>query len=217
MDYQKFAEIVTPTMFKGSLPSFQAEPLERIIREGIRRSRSLQDCAYVLATGYHETSRWRYTHEIGEGRGRDYGEPILLIRGHTVAYYGRSDVQLTWLRNYAKMSVALTLELGREIDLVSNPDLATQPEYSSYIIWQGMINGMFTGKGLADYISTSNPDYVGARKIVNGTDKDELIASYARQFETALEDAGYTPSPATPVDGPAGGGFIDRLFGQRGD
>lgn len=45
--------------------------------------------------------------EIGEGRGRDYGQPCLLIRGQTAVYFGRGFVQLTWLANYARMSVRL--------------------------------------------------------------------------------------------------------------
>src|SRR6185312_11282560 len=47
-------------------------------------------------------------------------------------------------------------------------------------------------------------DYVGARRIINGTDKASLIAGYAKAFETALKAAGYSslkPSPG-PISGP---------------
>lgn len=210
MNFIELEKILTDEMFYGSMPHWQAEPVERIVREGLRRRRSVHDCAYVLATGYHETARWKYTHEIGEGRGRDYGEPLLIIRGQTVAYYGRSDVQLTWLRNYAKMSLALTLEFGRPIDLVNNPEQATTPEISSYIIWQGMIAGMFTGKNLADYVRGDTIDYVSARKIVNGTDKDELVAGYALKFERALQHSGYSE------DGVPERGLLAGLLGKFG-
>lgn len=186
MDTGSFLAQVTDTLFFGSLPDWQRRPVLRILEEGQRRQRSIEDISYVLATGYHETGRWKYDEELGEGRGRDYGEPIWLIRGRRVTYHGRGDTQLTWLHNYARMSMALTLEHRREINLVSKPDLATEPEYSSLIIWEGMIRGMFTGKNLADYIRPGAAEYVEARRIVNGTDKAAQIAGYAEKFEDAL-------------------------------
>ena len=36
-------------------------------------------------------------------------------------------------------------------------------------------------------------DYEGARKIVNGTDKADMIAAYARQFELSLKLIGDEP------------------------
>lgn len=186
MNRQPFYDHVAARLFKGSLPAWQKDPLDRILDEALRRVRRVEDCAYVMATAYHETARFKYDSEIGEGKGHDYGEPIWLIRGVPVAYFGRGMVQLTWLSNYAKMSVFLTMEHGRQIDFVNKPELATEPEYSSLIIWEGMIRGMFTGKNLADYINEDGVDYVNARRIVNGTDKAEMIAGYAREFEAGL-------------------------------
>ena len=54
------------------------------------------------------------------------------------------------------------------------------------IMVQGMKDGWFTGKKLSDYINQSQKDYVGARRIINGTDKDKLISGYAETFEKAL-------------------------------
>ncbi len=109
----------------------------------------------------------------------------MVYRGQRQTYYGRGYVQLTWLVNYARMSTLLTLEFGKEIDLVSNPELAV--EYSIPIIWEGMIRGTFTGKNFADYIKPGSVDYVNARRIINGTDKAQEIADIARQFENALK------------------------------
>lgn len=181
-----FHDFLARELFKGSLPAWQRDPVDHLVREGLRRDRLLEDCAYVLATAFHESGRFKHTEEIGQGRGHDYGEPIVSMRGVKVTYFGRGFVQLTWLQNYSKMSVFLSLEMGREIDLVNKPDLASQPEMASLIIWEGMIRGMFTGKNLADYIRPGAVDYVGARRIVNGNDKDELIAGYALKFEEAL-------------------------------
>lgn len=197
MNRQLFYDAVAQSLFKGSLPDWQREPLDRLLDEALRRERRVEDCAYVMATAYHETARFKYDHEIGEGQGHDYGEPIWLIRGKRVAYFGRGATQLTWLRNFAKMSIFLSMEHGRTIDLVNNPDLAVEPELSALIIWEGMIRGMFTGENLADHIHDDTVDYVNARKIVNGTDKADMIKGYALQFEAALRliEDDETPNP----------------------
>ena len=51
---------------------------------------------------------------------------------------------------------------------------------------------MFTGRKLSDFLPG---DYVGARKVINGTDKAQLIASYAEIFERALQAAGVSEKP----------------------
>lgn len=198
MSRDAFHAAVTESLFRGSLPDWQREPLDRLIDEGLTRERSLEDTAYVLATAYHETGRFKHMEEIGKGQGRDYGEPLTLIRGETRRYHGRGFVQLTWLQNYARMSAFLG------IDLVSDPDLAKRPDIAAKIIWEGMIRGDFTGKNLADYITSESVDYVGARRIVNGTDRAEMIADYAREFEAALAKIDATaarcPNPACPYE-----------------
>lgn len=181
-----FHKQIARELYFGSLPRWQREPIDRLVAEGRRRGQSNARIAYVLATAHHETARFKYDHEIGKGRGRDYGALLLLIRGQHRAYYGRGHVQLTWLANYAKMSIALSLEHGREIDLVNHPDLATVPEFASLIIWEGMFRGSFTGKNLADFIGPDGRDFRRARQTVNGMDKAELIAGYAEAFIDAL-------------------------------
>jgi len=37
--------------------------------------------------------------------------------------------------------------------------------------------GIFTGVKLSAYIANDKKDYIGARKVINNTDEDELIAS----------------------------------------
>lgn len=53
------------------------------------------------------------------------------------------------------------------------------------MIWD-MKEGIFTGKKLSDYISAAGIDYVEARKIINGSDQQQLIVGYARKFESIL-------------------------------
>jgi hypothetical protein len=53
-----------------------------------------------------------------------------------------------------------------------------------------MREGWFTGRRLGDYLRPGRvPDYIGARRVINGQDRAALIAQYARQFERALTQA----------------------------
>ena len=56
------------------------------------------------------------------------------------------------------------------------------------------------GKTLADYITLTKSDFHGARRIVNGTDKADLIAGYAVKFDALLKAEGY--GAAKPADAP---------------
>lgn len=175
-----FYEKVAADLFRGSLPDWQREPLDRLIDEGLARERTLEETSYVLATAYHETGRFKHMEEIGQGEGRDYGAAVTTMRGRRQSYHGRGFVQITWLENYAEASI------WTGVNLIRHPDRAMEPEIASKIIWEGMIRGSFTGKNLADYIGAGQVDYVNARRIVNGTDRAEEIAEYARKFEAAL-------------------------------
>jgi hypothetical protein len=58
-----------------------------------------------------------------------------------------------------------------------------QPDISLFVIVHGMINGTFTGKKLADYINGDRLDFNNARRIINGTDRMQLVADYAHQWQ----------------------------------
>lgn len=121
---------------------------------------------YIMATIQHETAAtFKPIAEYG-GANRPYAP-----------YYGRGYVQLTWKYNYAKYSDKL------HQDYVNHPDEVMQPDVSLFVIVDGMKNGIFTGKNLDNYISGNNVDFVNARRIINGTDRAELIASYAEQWQ----------------------------------
>lgn len=97
-------------------------------------------------------------------------------------YRGRGYSQLTGKENYAKFSKLIG------VDLLANPDFAKQPQHAAKILIVGLMKGMFTGKKLGDYITTSKADYVNARACVNADIKanGQKIAGYAHQFEEAL-------------------------------
>jgi predicted chitinase len=186
-------EALTESLFKGSLPKFQKRPMDLFLEEYTRRvldnqNLSPEQLAYILATAYHESGRFRFNKEIGKGRGRDYGKPTLVIRGKTETYYGRGWVQITWLQNYAKLSIAASRAFNRTINFVENPDeIFKNDRYNTFVIFEGMLSGMFTGKKLDHYVHHDKVDFRGARKVVNGTDKDTLIAGYAEVFLAAME------------------------------
>lgn len=145
--------------------------------------------AYGLATAWHETAE---TMQPIKERGgdayfrrmydKDGDRPHVATRlgntqaGDGVRFAGRGYVQITGRDNYARYN------------LVNNPDDALKPDVAARIMIDGMENGRFTGKKLADFLPG---DYVLARKIINGLDRAADIAGYARSFEKALIAGGW--------------------------
>lgn len=137
--------------------------------------------AYVLGTVFHETGKKiRPVIEIGKGIGKPYGVKDK-VTGQI--YYGRGGVQITWKDNYQRIGKLIN------VDLVNNPDLALVESNSVKIAMFGMAFGWFTGRKLDHYITPLKCDYVGARAIINGTDRAVLIAGYADKFLESLEKA----------------------------
>jgi hypothetical protein len=160
-----------------------------IIQEAKKRGVLRNQLAYILATAYHETA-----HTMKPVR--EYGGEAYLKKKKYYPYVGMGYVQLTWDYNYKKAGQ----KLG--VDFMSNPKLLLQPKYAVPILVQGMIEGWFTGKKLSDYITLSKSDFVGARRIINGVDKKDLISDYAEAYDEDLKKLGYgskTPSVPTHV------------------
>lgn len=183
-------------VFGVRLGAEQVRGLENILDEALRRSTPLTWLSYILATTYHETATtMQPIRERGgakyfaryEGR-KDLGNTM---KGDGVKFHGRGFVMLTGRRNYAYWSKLLG------IDLVANPDKALDLGISTRILFEGMEKGTFTGKKLADY-----KDFVSMRRIINGTDRDKLIAGYAGAFRAALQAAGYTLMSNAPTPAP---------------
>lgn len=143
----------------------------------------LRQQAYILATAYHETAHtMQPVREYGRGKKHKYGKPGK--HGGQVAY-GRGYVQLTWDYNYEKADKEL--DLGGA--LIADYDLALSPGISAQILVRGMMEGWFTTRRLGQYVSADKCDYRNARRVVNGLDKADLIAGYARQLEAILRRA----------------------------
>jgi hypothetical protein len=125
-------------------------------------------------------------------RGQDGGAPYnsAASRAYAAApgdervYYGRGYVQLTWWYHYAMASVAI----GRNFDLLWNPELAKEPDVAYRVMADGMITGRHYAnrKRLQMFLAGSLTDYVGARAIVNAYDPQPTIVEAAKVFETTL-------------------------------
>lgn len=199
IDRKAFFDAVRKEPFPKRLTTRQVDGMEAILAEWERRRLTdLRWLAYMLATTYHETARtMQPIEEYGKGKGREYGKPA---GPYQKVYYGRGFVQLTWLANYQKAAKALG------VDLVRYPERALEAGIAAAIMFDGMMQGWFTGKKLSDYFAGTKADWVNARRIVNGVDKASEIAGYARLFHAALTaadkpDVVKPPVPVPPVPG----------------
>jgi hypothetical protein len=105
-------------------------------------------------------------------------------------FFGRGYVQLTHEANYRFAGE----QLG--IGLATRPSLALEPDVAAEIIVVGMRDGWFAGDKagrhkLSRYITLSKSDFVAARRIVNGTDRADLVAGYAKKYDALLKADGY--------------------------
>ncbi len=191
------------TLFGGSLKQSQVDGIEAIL--AATENLPISYRAYLLATTKHETANTMQP--ITEYGGVKYFDKydtgkLAADLGNTPAkdgdgyrFRGRGYVMITGYSNYFKASNKLRL------DLIGNPDLALQPTVSAMILVKGCTEGWFTSKKLSDYLPG---DYVNARRVVNGTDDANLIASYAIKFEEALRlMTTEVITPTVPVEKPS--------------
>jgi putative chitinase len=172
---------------------------------------SIPKIAYCLATVFHETagtfepiqeygSKARferlYGHTTRKGKELGNTEP-----GDGIKYSGKGFVQLTGKSNFKRAEKELN------VLLVKHPELAMIPANAFPIMTFGMSEGWFTGKKLSDYFTPNKKDYINARRIINGTDKAALIATYARDFEqilnSAVQNADSSTNPSATLPEPS--------------
>jgi putative chitinase len=151
----------------GKLKQSQVDGFNQILGKWEElKGKDLRFLAYCLATAWHETAQTMQPI-------KEYGGSKLKKKAY-YPYYGRGFVQLTWKTNYEKYGIAKT------------PDKALEPDLASYILIDGMTKGIFTGKKLSDYFTDKKADPVGARAVVNGSDKAGLISVYHAHFLSAI-------------------------------
>lgn len=201
MNRKVFFELIRP-LFGGRFNQSQVDGISGILDAFEDIDEPAEVLAYGLATAFHETGRRMIPVREGFARtdagARAAVERLARRRGPNSAvaryarpdgpyghvYYGRGHVQLTWLENYARSSA----EAG--VDLVKYPDAMLDPEISSRVLFAGLLDGRWNGrgKGLRYYIDRG--DILGARRTVNVQDKARLIAGYYEKFLSAIRAAG---------------------------
>lgn len=167
----------------GPLDQTQVDVVQALLSAA--SSHKLSWLAYELATGWHE-ARLKPIEEYGKGKGRPYGVP----GKYGQAQYGRGLVQLTWDSNYEKADT----ELGLGGALLKDFSLALRPDIAVKIMVHGMEEGWFSGRKLADFLPDERAtaaQFTEARRIINGTDRADLICGYALQIQAALSAGGW--------------------------
>lgn len=193
-----YGAIRASKLFGPVFDSKEFQGVQEIIKDCAKARWPIAFTAYALATAYHETAHTMQP--IKEYGGNAYFTRLYDISGQNpkrakqmgntrvgdgAKYCGRGYVQLTWKVNYEKATKEL------KVDFVNNPDWAMNPDYASDIMVRGMEQGWFTGKKLKDYLphgrAANAAEFKRARRIINGTDKDAIIADYALRFQSALQ------------------------------
>ncbi|MFB2562418.1 hypothetical protein [Rhizobium sp. IMFF44] len=209
MDRAKYFAAVRSSLVGGRLSTNQVNGMNAMLDEWQAKPFDSRWLAYMLATAFHETGKAMcpisedlnysadglratfpkyftvtqaaaYARQPQKIANRAYASRMgngNETSGDGWRYRGRGLVQITGRDNYAKYGIA------------DDPDKALDPTKAVEILFDGMINGRFTGRKLADYFSATVTDWIGARKIINGTDRAADIAAYAKKFLAALEAA----------------------------
>jgi len=180
----------------GRFTYSQYDGFEALLNEWERLGLTdLRWLAYILATVWHETGRaMQPIEEDGRGYGRSYGQKLDVGQGPgkrvpyktpNKLFYGRGHTQNTWRTIYLKLTSAAKAA-GKDWDFLNKPELLLTMEPSIWATFYAMTTGLYTGKALSRYFNKDRNDAIGARKIINGTDKANLIAEYYHDFLLCL-------------------------------
>lgn len=186
-----FFEIIKQSLFHNLLET-QVKGMTVILDEWENSKHTdLRWLACMFGNTFHETGRTMTPI-------KEYGSSAYFIKrywenkqvskqlGNTsaedaVKYSGAGFIQLTGRTNFAKMGKLIGF------DLLNHPELALDYGIATRIMFEGMVNGRFTGKALEDYFDDKTEDWVQSRRIINGLDKANEIAAYSKKFYAAIK------------------------------
>lgn len=186
-------------LFDGRGSSSQRAGLQAILDcwEGSFAKLDDRWLAYMLATAHHETGRLmipvretfansdaeaisRLNRAYAAGKLPWVRTPYWQVDADGKSWFGRGLVQITHKSNYERLGRAIG------VDLVANPSFALDQGVAVRILFAGMMNGLFTGKSLAHFFAGNKEDWRGARKIINGIERQDLVASYAKAYYSCI-------------------------------
>lgn len=190
IDRDKFFASVRADPFGGNLTQEQVNGLNYLLDtwEKYYAADNPRDgtmwLAYALATTFHETDQKMVPIEE-----YDKSQPYAQPKGeYGNCYYGRGHVMLTHPENYQKGEAMLRDKHGIECPMYEYPHRMLEDEPSALVLFDGSINGWFTGVGLPQFFNAAKSveDPYNARKVINALDKADLIAGYYWAFKKAL-------------------------------
>lgn len=193
IEQNKFFNDVNNKMFNGKMTIRQRDGIAYVLKEWeMRGLTELSWLAYILATFKWETNSTMQPVREAYWLSEDWRRENLRY----YPYYGRGPSQMTWESNYRRMTEKLKGRFGNSIpdfDMVKYPDQALIPDVAMAILFEGMLNGNFTGMSLAKALPPGHnpPNFIKARTIINGTDRAVDIAAIAQGFYQVL--TGVTP------------------------
>ncbi|GAB7528436.1 chitinase [Pseudomonas sp. 3A(2025)] len=194
-----FFDHIRESLFKGSLIQGQRDGLNAILDKWEAESPEGDDrwLAYMLATTHHETGRTM--HPVRETFAATDDEAINRLEKAWAAgklpwvktpywrrdangdsWLGRGFVQLTHKANYQRVGAII------KVDLITHPDQAMALDTALKVLFVGMRSGLFTSAKLSDFFNESKSNWVQARKIINGLESADLVASYAKSYYAAI-------------------------------
>lgn len=226
MNEATFFSAIRKSLFGGKLSQSQIDGIKGLLTAFDQvGDRDIDTLAYGLATTHLETGRRmmpvregfaktdagarKAVANLARKRGPDsavarYSKPA---GPHGHVYYGRGHPQLTWLEGYRNSSA----DAG--VDLVANPDAMLDPVISARVLFRGIMDGRWNGKGKGIAFYEGEDDFlddkeaIAARRTVNVQDKAALVAGYHRAYYDALTAAGWKPKASAKAPAAAGAGI----------
>lgn len=192
MNRKVFFDYVRNLPFGGKISPDQFDGLDRILKYKDAKYPHWEKrwLAYLLATVFHETDRTMQPVEEHDNASKTY-----LKNKKYYPWYGRGLIQITWEENYKKYGI-------------TKPEQALEWNTALFVAFDGMEKGKFArdkvgAQTLARYFNKQKADAKGARRIINGTDKAGLIATYYQNFLDALTKAEVAEEKPEEVRTPA--------------